>query len=223
MAFELIDTGGSRSFPVGDAFRSLATPAADVAVILGGDSTAVARALAAAEVAKKRAVLVELGTECLGFHTGETRSEMRAGRRNVVGFARFRMGDAAPSPLIELVRQPGTPQAALDTAQAMFEGAGLEVSVCADVPGRIVDSLLRPYLNSALRSLDEGLADAETLDRALRLGLGYPRGPIELLEQTGMEAHHHVAAELHAALGAPELVPARRARVAAQRKKAGLS
>lgn len=220
MPFELIDLFGSRSIPEGDTLRGFARAGADATVIIGGNAEAIARVLRKVDVSAKRVVAVELGTECLGFHVGE---EPAAGATNVVGFARFRLGKQPVSPLVELVRQRTTAATALAAATAIFEAAGLEVVICGDTPGRIVDSLLRPYLNSTLRSVDEGLAEPADLDQALRLGLGYPKGPIELLEQTGIDAHHQISGELYEALGAPEFLPARRARVAAMRKKAGLS
>lgn len=219
MPFELIDLGASRSMPDGDVLRSHARAEADVTVIAGGEAAAVARALAHVHLASRRAVLVELGTECLGFHTGE---QAAVGETNVLGFARFRLGAQQPSQLVELVRQRSTSELALSAAAAVFKAAGLEVSICGDVPGRIVDSLLRPYLNAALESADEGLAAPAALDQVLRLGLGYPQGPIELLERTGLEAHYQISRALHDSLGAPEFFPARRARVAAMRLQANL-
>jgi 3-hydroxybutyryl-CoA dehydrogenase len=55
-----------------------------------------------------------------------------------------------------------------------LEAAGLKVAVCGDFPGRIVHRLVRPYLNAALRRLDEQLASAEDVDEMLCRGLGYP-------------------------------------------------
>jgi len=219
MLFELIDLGASRSIPEGDVLRGYARAGADVTVIAGSDAATVARALAQVHLASKRAVMVELGTECLGFHTGE---QAAAGETNVLGFARFRLGAQQPSQLVELVRQRSTSEAALAAGAAVFKAASLEVSVCGDVPGRIVDSLLRPYLNAALESVDEGLAEPTVLDQALRLGLGYPQGPIELLEASGLEAHCQITTELYDGLGAPNFFPARRARVAAMRLQANL-
>ena len=93
----------------------------------------------------------------------------------------------------------------------------MQVAMCGDFPGRIIDRLVRPYYNAALRRLDEGLATAGDLDKTLRLGLGYPRGPIELLERTGLEHHFDVTQALFEAYGDPAYAPARRARVAKQR------
>jgi 3-hydroxybutyryl-CoA dehydrogenase len=209
MAYSLIDTGQSRSFPAAHALTQGAAPAGDVVVVIGAD---VARGLASiADRERKTAIVLELGTECLGVHTGESRGTEGS---NVLGFARFRLGEAEPTKLVELVKQPNTDPAALAAAKKVFEDAGLAVAVCSDFPGRIVDRLIRPYLNAALRRLDEGLASADDMDTTLRLGLGYPEGPIALLERTGLAAHFDVSQALYEALGDAAYAPARRARVA---------
>ena len=135
----------------------------------------------------------------------------------MLGFARFRLGDAEPSNLVELVRQPRTAERRSAAAKEVFEGAGLKVAVCGDFAGRIVDRLIRPYYNAALRRLDEGLASADDLDTTLKLGLGYPEGPIALLERTGLAHHFDVTQALFEAYGEAAYAPARRARVAKQR------
>lgn len=210
MDYAIVDTGGSRSFPEDHPFLRNASRDADIVFAIGATADLVLPKLKA-----KTAVVLELGTECLGVHTGESRGEEGS---NVLGFARFRMGEAPPTNLVELVKQPRTDPRALAAAKAVLEGAGLGVAVCHDFPGRIVDRLLRPYLNAALRRLDEGLASAADLDTTLRLGLGYPEGPIALLERTGLAAHFDVTRALHEALGDAAYAPARRARVAHMRK-----
>ncbi len=212
MAYTLVDTGDSRSFPDASALLQGATEEGDVVVVIGAE---VKRGLARVkDQDRKTAILLELGTECLGVYTGEARGSEGS---NVLGFARFRLGAAEPTQLVELVRQPKTDPAALAAAKQLFEDAGLTVAVCNDVPGRIVDRLIRPYLNAALRRLDEGLASAEDMDTTLKLGLGYPEGPISLLERTGLAAHFDVTQALYEALGDAAYAPARRARVAKQR------
>jgi len=62
--------------------------------------------------------------------------------------------------------------------------------------------------------LDEGLASAQDLDTTLRLGLGYPEGPIALLQRTGLHHHYRVTQALFEMLGQEAYAPARRARVA---------
>jgi 3-hydroxybutyryl-CoA dehydrogenase len=209
VSYSIIAKGESRSFPKGDPFLVGATASADVAVYLGtpvvpDDS--------------KAAILVELGTESLGTHTGEASGEEGS---NVLGFARYRNGSDAPSKLVELVRQPRTKDSAIAAAKAVLEGAGLTVVVCSDQPGRIIDRLVRPKYNAALRLLDEGLATAKDMDLTCRLGLGYPDGPIERVERGGLAHHHDVTKALFDVFGTAAYAPARRAVVAKQRERKG--
>jgi len=216
MCYQIVQAGDSRSFPSQHAFYERASPEGSGIVFLGTDAGKAYARTAALDA--RIFVAIELGTECLGSHTGESRGLEGS---NVVGFARFRLGNAAPSNLIELVKQPGTQPSALEAAKTVFQAAGLVVAVCNDFPGRIVDRLIRPYFNAALRRLDEKLASADDLDKTLCLGLGYPEGPISLLERTGLEHHYSVTQALHEALGQEPYAPARRARVAAERAKRG--
>lgn len=213
MAHQLIDTGGSRSFPERHPLLTAAAERGEVVVIIGAHAGEAFRSVGSRE--RYTLILIELGTECLGVHTGETRGEEGS---NVLGFARFRLGTAPPSDLIELVRQPRTPETAIAAARKLFEDHGLKVALCGDLPGRIIDRLVRPYYNAALRRLDEGLASADDLDTTLKLGLGYPEGPIHLLERTGLAEHFDVTQALYDASGDPAYAPARRARVAKQRQ-----
>ena len=211
-SYEIVRAGQSNSFPVDHAFIQQAVSGAQGLVFIGADAGS---AFAATSNVQSRSfVAVELGNECLGAHTGESRGQEGS---NVVGFARFRMGKADPSNLIELVKQPQTQPEALAAAKAAFEAAGFKVAVCNDFPGRIINRLVRPYLNAALRRLDEKLASADDMDKTLCLGLGYPEGPISLLERTGLVEHFDVTADLHEALGQEPYAPARRAQVAKQR------
>lgn len=213
MNHTVICAGESRSFPTAHALNSGAVADGDVVILLGTDAGRVFGSIPDRD--KKTAVLIELDTECLGVHTGEERGNEGS---NVLGFARFRLGEADPTNLVELVRQPRTATAAIAAARQVFEGAGLIVALCNDFPGRIVNRLIRPYLNAALRRLDEGLASAQDMDTTLRLGLGYPEGPIALLQRTGLAKHFDVTQALYAALGDPAYAPARRAQVAKARE-----
>ena len=214
MDYQVIHAGTSRSFPEDHPLTAGGKDSGEVVIIVGADAGAAFRKLR--DTDRKAAVLIELGTECLGMHTGEARGEEGS---NVLGFARFRLGEAPPSDLVEIVRQPRTGEAALTAARLVFENAGLKVAVCGDFPGRIIDRLVRPYYNAALRRLDEGLASARDLDTTLKLGLGYPEGPIELLERTGLAHHCEVTQALHEAYADPAYAPARRARVAWQKRE----
>jgi 3-hydroxybutyryl-CoA dehydrogenase len=209
MRYAVIQRGESRSFPPDDPFLTGAVAVDDAEVTIHLGTPLIADA-------GRVAVLVELGTECLGVHTGEAQGEEGS---NIIGFARYRNGADPPSPLVELVRQPRTLDTALAAARAVFETAGLTVVVCGDQAGRIVDRLVRPKYNAALRLLDEGLASARDMDLTCRLGLGYPDGPIERVARGGLAYHHAVSAALFAAYGTPAYAPARRAAVAAARER----
>ena len=207
MRYTLIQQGESRSFPTGDPFLDGASNEGEVAIYLGAPQL---------PDESKAAILVELGTECLGVHTGEAEGEEGS---NVLGFTRYRNGDDPPSPLVELVRQPNTPESAVAAARAVFEGVGLTVAVCADQAGRIIDRLVRPKYNDALRLLDEGLASAADMDLTCRLGLGYRDGPIERVARGGLAYHHDVCAALFEITGTAAYAPARRAIVAKAREE----
>ncbi|KVA53016.1 3-hydroxyacyl-CoA dehydrogenase [Burkholderia cepacia] len=225
MSYQIIESGESRSFHGGHAFVEAARDDATARVYIGSDA---GRAFmrdkeGGWQPAGAPFVLLELGHECLAVHSGDSASTDQCGGAapNVFGFARFRLGDAEPSRLIELVKPAQPDEAALAHAKRAFEDAGFVVAVCGDFPGRIVDRLVRPYYNAALRRLDEKLATASDLDTTLRLGLGYPEGPIALLERTGLEHHYRATQALYEALGDSAYAPARRARVAHQRADGG--
>ena len=210
MKYAIREIGESRSFPKGDPFLAGATEDADVVVCLGAFR---APKEDLADEARK-AVLVELDAECLGAHTGEHAGEEGS---NVVGVARYRNGDDAPSDLVEVVRQPNTDAASVDAAKQVFAAAGFTVVICGDQAGRIIDRLVRPKYNAALRFLDEGLASASDMDLTCKLGLGYADGPIERIERGGLARHYEITQALFEVYGSPGYAPARRAHVAHQR------
>ena len=107
MSYEIRLNGNSRSFPSGDAFFDGATADADLVLLLGTPSATVVPEVG------KTAILVELDTECLGVHTGESAGEEGS---SVLGFARYRNGNDPPSNLIELVRQPNSDEDAIAAA-----------------------------------------------------------------------------------------------------------
>lgn len=209
MSYQIIDAGSSLSFPGPHPFTDAAVSEGLSCVFIGKEA-AKTYAREAQRYAQSPFMAIELDNECLGVHIGEAEN----GPTNVVGFARFRLGDSDPSNLIELVKKPFTDPATVAAAKSAFEQAGLVVAVCNDFPGRIVNRLVRPYYNAALRRLDEGLASAADMDKTLRLGLGYPEGPIALLERSGLHHHYRVTQELYQALGQEPYAAARRAQIA---------
>jgi 3-hydroxybutyryl-CoA dehydrogenase len=201
MRYVVIGAGVGRSFPDGDAFLSKATTAKDADVLIYAGAPFVADPA-------KIAILVELGDESLAEHVGE------GGLSNVLGFARYRNGDDTPSPLIELVRQPASGDAAIQAAKTVFEDAGFQVVLSSDQIGRIINRLVLPKYNAALRFLDEGLATQADMDLTCKLGLGYPDGPIERVIRGGLANHYTRTKALFEAYGTSCYAPPRQAIVA---------
>ena len=206
---KLIDTGNSKSFPKDFYINVTNDPSSKILTIIGENVQQAFKALKNPE--QFDLILLELDLECLGEHTGE---KMGSEGSNVLGFARFRMGIDPPSQLIELVKQAQSFESSLQLAKSFFESQNFIVATCADTPGRIVNRLIRPYLNSVLRRLDDGLASASDMDLTLKLGLGYPEGPLSLLSRSGLAQHAQTSEYLLKALGKNEFSPARRAQVA---------
>lgn len=205
--YAILSPERSRSFPAGDPVLAGASKADEAQLlIVCGDEVPPA--------SNERIILIELDLSGLAERIGDDST-----RSDVVGFARYRNGEDPPSALVELVRQPRTATAALATARGFFEAMGLTVCVCADRPGRIVDRLVRPKYNAALRFLDEGLGSLEDIDATCRLGLGYPDGPLERVMRGGLARHYDVSRALYDATAEAAYAPARRAVVAHTRRR----
>ncbi len=99
--------------------------------------------------------------------------------------------------LVEVVRAVDSSQAVIDQIVDFCAKIGKETVVAKDSPGFIVNYLFVPYMNQALEYYDHGLADKEGLDTALRMGLGYPRGPLALIDQLGLDEHLHLTSVLY--------------------------
>ena len=93
-------------------------------------------------------------------------------------------------PLLEIVVTPATAEWAVATAHAFGTAQGKTCIVVRDGPGFYTSRILSPYLNEALTLLDEG-ARVEDVDRAL-LDLGFPVGPLALLDEVGIDVAAHV-------------------------------
>jgi len=89
--------------------------------------------------------------------------------------------------LVEVVHTVSTGQDVVDTAWTLCRRVGKHPVVCGDQAGFIVNALLFPYLNDAVRMLAEHYATADDMDTAMKLGCGYPMGPFELLDVVGLD------------------------------------
>ncbi len=94
---------------------------------------------------------------------------------------------AAVMKLVEVVTTVRTDDAVVDLARAFVARVGKTGVLCGDRAGFIVNTLLFPYLNDAVRMLDSHYATAEEIDTAMKLGCGYPMGPFELMDVVGLD------------------------------------
>ena len=91
-------------------------------------------------------------------------------------------------PLVELVGTLATTDGALDrVAQFAGETLGKKVVRCADRSGFVVNALLVPYLLSAVRMAEAGVATVEDIDTAVVAGLSHPMGPLRLSDLVGLD------------------------------------
>ena len=107
-----------------------------------------------------------------------------------------------PAPLmkvIEVVRAEETEPAVVDRLADFVRRLGKDPVVVKDRPGFLVNHLLMPYLNDVMQAYDDELASAEDLDQALKLGLGYRLGPLELLDMIGLDVHRHATTSAYEA------------------------
>lgn len=101
-----------------------------------------------------------------------------------------------PVPLMKLVEVVGTittSPAVLDGAMKFVESLGKVPIRTSDRTGFIVNRLLVPYLLDAIRALDEGIGKVEDIDKAMKLGCGYPMGPFTLLDFVGLDTTYYIA------------------------------
>jgi 3-hydroxybutyryl-CoA dehydrogenase len=90
--------------------------------------------------------------------------------------------------LVEIIRGNRTSQGTLDIVQRVSTKMGKETVLCKkDSPGFLVNRILIPALNEAVFLLQEGVADPEDIDKAIKLGLNWPMGPLQLLDYVGLD------------------------------------
>ncbi|GAA1156019.1 3-hydroxybutyryl-CoA dehydrogenase [Kitasatospora gansuensis] len=101
--------------------------------------------------------------------------------------------------LVELVRGYKTSDATLATARAFAEGVGKEVVVVnRDVAGFVTTRLITALVVEAAKLYETGVASAEDIDTACRLGFGHPMGPLQTADLTGVDILLHAARNIYA-------------------------
>src|SRR6185295_14925572 len=129
-------------------------------------------------------------------------AEGAARPENVVGMHFF--SPAHKMPLLEVIRGRSTGAEAVATVVALGKKIGKTVIVVNDGPGFYTSRVLGPYVNEAAFIFNDGAA-VEDIDRAL-VDFGFPVGPMQLLDEVGIDVGSKVAHILHEAFG-PRLAP----------------
>jgi 3-hydroxybutyryl-CoA dehydrogenase len=103
--------------------------------------------------------------------------------------------------LIELIRGLETSQSTIDALRAVGERMGKEIVVVNEAPGFVTSRINALIGNEAFRMLQEGVASAEDIDKALKLGLNHPMGPFEMVDLVGLDVRLSILEFLHRSLG----------------------
>jgi 3-hydroxybutyryl-CoA dehydrogenase len=124
---------------------------------------------------------------------------------------------ATAMPLVEVVRPITASDATIAAANAFTEACGKTSVQVKDRAGFIVNALLFPYLNNAIRIWETGTATMEDIDAAMKGGCNFPMGPFALLDLVGLDTSLAILDALHAEFADPNYaaVPTLRRLVAA--------
>jgi len=125
---------------------------------------------------------------------------------DVVGLHFFNPAPAMK--LVEVVRTVATADETAATALAVCHRLDKHPVVCGDRAGFIVNALLFPYLNDAVKMLDANYASADDIDNAMKVGCGYPMGPFELLDVIGLDVALAIQRTLYQEFREPGFAPA---------------
>ena len=109
--------------------------------------------------------------------------------------------------LVEIVRGNATDDDVVAASQAFVERIGKEAIVVRDSPGFATSRLGVLLGLEAIRMLEEGVASAQDIDRALELGYRHPVGPLKLTDLVGLDVRLDIARYLYAELGAEQFKP----------------
>ncbi len=109
--------------------------------------------------------------------------------------------------LIELIRGSETSDATLALAKGLAAKLGKEAVEVREAPGFVVNRLLVPMMNEAFNLLLEGVASAEDIDKAMKLGTNMPMGPLELADYTGLDIGLDVMEVVYRETGDPKFRP----------------
>ena len=95
----------------------------------------------------------------------------------------------------------------METTIEVSRRMGKQPFICKDSPGFIVNRILNPWCNEGMNLFDEGVATAEDIDTAIKVGGGFRMGPLELRDLIGLDTALHVTEDLYQRLGNDKFRP----------------
>lgn len=119
--------------------------------------------------------------------------------QNVIGMHFFNPVPVMPP--VEIVRGVQTSDETVAATRQLAERLGKQAFVVQDNPGFVVNRVLMPLINEAVYTLQEGVADAATIDSLMKLGCNHPMGPLELADLVGLDICLSILRVLHDELG----------------------
>lgn len=195
-----------------DEALALVIPAASLEALAGADLVVEA---VAEDLQVKRQLFAALDAVCKqGAVLATTTSSLpvvacaraTSRPRDVIGMHFFN-----PAPAMKLVEVVTTVLTAEDshaTVREVCARVRKHPVDCGDRAGFIVNALLFPYLNNAVKMVQEHYASLDDIDAAMKLGGGYPMGPFELLDVVGLDVSLAIEQVLHREFRDPSLAPA---------------
>jgi 3-hydroxybutyryl-CoA dehydrogenase len=126
-------------------------------------------------------------------------SDLTVARERCIGMHFF--NPVPKMKLIELVKTPLTSQKTVDVCTEVGRRMGKEVVLVQESPGFITTRVNALIGNEAFAMLEAGIASAEDIDKALKLGLNHPMGPFELVDLVGLDVRLNILEYLHQTLG----------------------
>ena len=109
--------------------------------------------------------------------------------------------------IVEVVRPLCASDETMEAVTQFVVACGKEPVLVKDQAGFVVNALLFPYLNNAVRLLDQGVATKEDIDTAMKGGCGFPMGPFALLDLVGLDTSLAILDALYAEFADPNFAP----------------
>lgn len=109
--------------------------------------------------------------------------------------------------LVEIINGYSTSKEVTETIVSLSKQLGKTPSIVNDYPGFIANKVLMPMINEAIYSLYEGIAEVESIDTIMKLGMGHPMGPLQLADFIGLDVCLSILNVMYTGYGNPKYAP----------------